>query len=118
MVRMDRGIAETTVTQEVLEDAIAKLLEAFEDIASRRLEYKQEYLEGMHEQFGECLVLPYESVDEDGDPDYNDDLEDTLDDIINAIRQAQDLITDTLPNAVAIAKAKHNHGLFLTLEAT
>ena len=107
-------VAVTQDDAEVLEDAIAKLLEAVEDIASRRLEYKQEYLKGMHEQFGECLVLPYESIDEDGDPDYNDDLADELENVIDAIRQAQDLITDTLPNAIAIAIAKHNHGLFLT----
>ena len=107
-------VAVTPDDAEVLEDAIAKLLEAVEDIASRRLEYKQEYLKGMHEQFGECLVLPYESIDEDGDPDYNDDLADELENVIDAIRQAQDLITDTLPNAIAIAIAKHNHGLFLT----
>jgi len=103
----------TPVTQddvEGLEGAIAHLLDDVQELSSKRRQFKEQYLKRMHEHHGKCLVLPYESVDEDGDPDYNDDLADTLEDIYKAVTEAMDLITDTLPEAVAIAMAEHRHG--------
>jgi len=84
----------TTHDIEVLEDAIARLLEAVEDVENKRQQCSRDFIQNANEQEQEFGNRPdyYENTS-----DAYESLEDGLDEVSNHIRHAQDLVTDTLP---------------------
>ena len=84
----------TTQDIEVLEDAIARLLEAVEDVENKRQQCSQDFIQNANEQEQEFGTIP---DDYENTIDAYESLEDGLDEVFNHIRHARDIVTDTLP---------------------
>ena len=84
----------TTKDIEVLEDAIARLLEAVEDVQKQRDECSNDFIQNAQEQEREFGNKPryHQEIE-----DTYESLEDGLDEVFSLIRHAQDIVTDTLP---------------------
>jgi len=84
----------TTKDIEVLEDAIARLLEAVEDVQKQRDECSNDFIQNAQEQEREFGNQPryHQEIE-----DTYESLEEGLDEVYNHIRHAQDIVTDTLP---------------------
>ena len=84
----------TTKAIEVLEDAIARLLETVEGVQKQRDECSNDFIQNAQEQEREFGNKPryHQEIE-----DTYESLEEGLDEVYNHIRHAQDIVTDTLP---------------------
>ena len=84
----------TTQDIEVLEDAVARLLETVEDVENKRKQCSRNFIQNSNEQEQEFGNIPdhYENT-----TDAYESLEEGLDEVFKHIRHAQDIVTDILP---------------------
>ena len=98
----------TTQDIEVLEDAIARLLDVIGDVEIKRQQCFLDFIQNVNEQKQEFGIRPthYENI-----KDAYESLEEGLDEVFTHIRHAQDIVTDTLPRCtyfLSIISRKHH----------